>query len=90
MILCASNYKASYFHPHHISIKLLHLYQGKNFVLHNGRGIVFRRNDLNHNSINKVPGGDESMEAITTVLHTGLKYLDTEEEKCQEQGEPMK
>lgn len=82
--------KASYFHLHHISIKLLHLYKGKYFVLYDGWGVVFRRNDLNQNSINKVPGSDESMEAITTVLHTCLENLATEEKRGHNQGDLIK
>lgn len=77
-ISCVSNYRASDFHPFHISIKLLYLYEGKYFVLYDGWGAVFRRNDLNQNSIDKVSGGYESMEAITTVLYTCLKNLVTE------------
>lgn len=54
---------------------LSYLNQGEYFILHDRRWVVFRRDDFNKHTINKVPAGDQSMKTMATVLHTRLQDL---------------
>lgn len=53
----------------------LDLYEGQNFVLHNGRRVVLGRDDLDHNAVDEVSVGHLDVEAVTTVLHARFQHL---------------
>lgn len=60
---------------------LSYLNQGEYFILNNGRWVVFRRDDFDKYSINKVPASDQSMKPMAAVLHTCLQDLMDAERK---------
>lgn len=54
---------------------LSYLNQGKYFILDNCRWVVFRGDNFNKHTINKVPASDQSVKTMATILHTGLQNL---------------
>lgn len=54
---------------------LSYLNQGEDFILHDRRWVVLRRNDFNKHTVDKVPAGDQSMKTMAAVLHTCLQDL---------------
>lgn len=54
---------------------LSYLNQGKYFILDNCRWVVFRGDNFNKHTINKVPASDQRVKTMATILHTGLQNL---------------
>lgn len=69
-----------------VTDSLSYLNQGEDFILHNCRWVVFRRDDFNKHPVDKVPAGDQSMKPMAAVLHTRLKDLQGAENTGLESG----
>lgn len=55
--------------------ELTYLDQGQHLVLHDGRRVVLGREDFDQNAVDEISVGHKDVEAVATVLHTGLQHL---------------